>query len=374
MRQDYVGALISHTKAHFPVIEKEYEASLQREDIDPVLRISVKNFMENLRSALDYLARDIYDMVIRPVTNAGRQLDISRVMFPYGKDRKSFSAMINSRLPDLNSVNPAVFSLVEHVQPHRYGSSWLYDLCHIVNENKHNQLTPQTRKEGIPSYEVGPPGQKPSIVADAGAIRAREVVIDGKNAAFDPFTGLPLPSPGLQVNITRWVSFAFANTNIAVLPLLQTATREIETLAKKVYAALEIECPIHESGIYRARSIIFCERVETIPDSGQYTIIKVFDRVLWKGPFPADRKMAVVGLHSIREPGTYEFNLKVQYPNGFILNHDVPQKVTVNDRLGYGWVYLSWEYITFPMPGDYIFILDCDGQEYGRRILPVESL
>jgi hypothetical protein len=366
MRENDVHALICHAKANLPPIEREYAASLHRKSIDPVLRIEVKNLMENLRSSLDYLARDIYEGLGMSTP------DIIKVYFPYGKDRQDFMSSIGNRLPTLNAVNPNLFSIVESAQPHKCGSAWLYNLCRIVNDNKHNQLDAQTKTEQM-SYDVGLPGKEPNISADAGAVRAREVIIDGKLVPFDTTSWTPIPVPGLQTTITKWVSFHFTGTGVEVLPLLNTAISEIDSLAKKVYSALGIQYTVQDSGIYRAGHILFCESlIESV--GKQYTIVNVFDRVLWEGAFPAVRKMAVVGVHPVRQPGEYEFRLRVQSPTGQMLEHLAHPKITITDSIGYGWVYFTWEFIVFPISGDYVFILECNGREYGRRVLPVVSI
>ena len=64
MRKDQVDALTDHAKVDLAKIEKQYSNSLQKQTIAPTLQIDIKNFMENLRSALDYLAHDIYEQKI----------------------------------------------------------------------------------------------------------------------------------------------------------------------------------------------------------------------------------------------------------------------------------------------------------------------
>jgi hypothetical protein len=236
MRQDSVNALLSHAKADLAKIEEDYNASLQQKDIVPSLQIDIKNLMENLRSALDYMAHDIYEKIIRPVRNAKGQPEVSMIYFPYGKDKNDFKSAIGRSFPELDSISGTVFFLVERIQPHKCGNSWLYDFCSILNDNKHNSLTPQTRKERK-SYKIGPRRGKPAISAPAGAIKAPPgaIRIGDHPVIFDPNTEIPYPTPGLQVEVTTWISFLFTDTNVEVLPLLRLANKEIESLAKDLY-------------------------------------------------------------------------------------------------------------------------------------------
>lgn len=239
MRQDSVNALLSHAKAELFKIEEEYSASLQRKDIAPSLQIDIKNLMENLRSALEYIARDIYEKLIQTVRNAKSQPEVSNIYFPYGKDENDFKSAIGRNLPNLDSISAPVFSLIECIQPHKCGNSWLYDFCNIVNDNKHNSLTPQTRKERK-SYKVGLRGGKTAISAPAGAIKAppRAIRIGNQPVIFDPSTGIPYPTPGLQVEVTTWISFRFTDTKLEVLSLLKLAHKEIKSLAKDLYTLI----------------------------------------------------------------------------------------------------------------------------------------
>lgn len=52
--------LVSESKDTFLEIENAYQESLYQKSIHPKLLIKIKNFMENLRSALDFTAHGIF--------------------------------------------------------------------------------------------------------------------------------------------------------------------------------------------------------------------------------------------------------------------------------------------------------------------------
>jgi len=53
--------LISDSKETLKEIENAYQESLNQKTISPRLLIKTKNFMENLRSALDFTAHGLFD-------------------------------------------------------------------------------------------------------------------------------------------------------------------------------------------------------------------------------------------------------------------------------------------------------------------------
>lgn len=236
MRKADVNNLIRHTASDLIEIRSKYRNSLDIEAIDPLLKIDVKNVMENLRSVLDYIAHDIYDKIIRPQRIASGKPEVKYTHFPYGKDENRFKMSVTRNLPKLPTLSPPVFSLLESIQPHKSGKSWLYDFCTIVNQNKHDKLSAQ-RKKVQSSYTVGPRGGSPVISALAGAITAPPgaIRIGGKPVIFDSNTGIPFPSTGLDVKITRWVTFVFKDTHVEVIPLLEVSMKEIDQLSSEIY-------------------------------------------------------------------------------------------------------------------------------------------
>ncbi len=239
MRQESVNNLIQHVKSDLERIKTEYKASLQKQTIDPSLQIDIKNVMENLRSALDFMAHDIYDKIVYPDRVSSGEKQLNDIYFPYGKDENGFRSSIDRSLPKMSSLSPPIYLILERIQLHKCGNDWLYNFCTILNQNKHNTLSPQTRSVRQ-SYQVGLPGHGPSISAPAGAIKAPPgaIRIGNQPIIFNPRTGIPMQTPGLDVKVTTWVSFLFADTHIEVFPLLRLATNEIEKIASDIYSII----------------------------------------------------------------------------------------------------------------------------------------
>lgn len=58
---DDAKALVEHAANEISKLEQAYNNSLSQPSIQPTLKIEIKNTMENLRSALDFAARGLFD-------------------------------------------------------------------------------------------------------------------------------------------------------------------------------------------------------------------------------------------------------------------------------------------------------------------------
>src|SRR6266404_8407252 len=58
---DDAKELITHAKAELPKIRAAYESSLHAKAVSATLKVEIKNFVENLRSALDFAAHGLFD-------------------------------------------------------------------------------------------------------------------------------------------------------------------------------------------------------------------------------------------------------------------------------------------------------------------------
>jgi hypothetical protein len=201
-----------------------YEAALRNKSLD--LRVPVKNAMENLRSALDYMAHDIYEACCQPNRIANGLPNPKNIYFPYGRTKNDFKSGVGSSLPGLDTASLLVYELLLSIQPFTCGDNWLYELCCILNEKKHDRLTEQVRTETKTHTVQGPKGSvtipvnNPNIkvVSKPGAVKIFEVP-----AEFHEDGIHTTPSPDLKHIRTTWVGFTFAGTDVNVLGLLNKA-------------------------------------------------------------------------------------------------------------------------------------------------------
>ena len=194
--------------------------------------------MENLRSALDYMAHDIYESCCQTTRLASGKPEPRNIYFPYGRSEADFRSGVGSSLPGLDTLAPNVYSLIALIQPFQRGDNWLYDLCSILNEKKHDRLTPQKRLE-TETYTVSSKTGSVTIRVNdpSGYVRSvpGAVKIFGVPAQFTDQGIRTAPSDKLTHKRTKWVAFLFEGTNVNVLGLLNKAVPGISDLAKKLY-------------------------------------------------------------------------------------------------------------------------------------------
>jgi len=233
-----VLALIQETNKQYEEVIGLYDKALRDKSLD--IRIKVKNLMENLRSILDYTARDIYESACRPHREKLNKPNPRNIYFPYGRYEEDFKSSITNSLPDLEVLCQPIYKIIKEVQPFVSSNPWICDLCTINNENKHDRLIPQTRDE-VETYTVeGNQGSVSVIVnnpnvqvtSQPGAVR-----IFGVPAQFTP-EGIKTAPSNLKHKRTFWVSFVFEGTSINVLALLKIAVPKVEALVTSIYIEL----------------------------------------------------------------------------------------------------------------------------------------
>jgi hypothetical protein len=234
-RSDVESILIAATQQH-GAVRQDYERALQDKSLD--LRVPVKNLMENLRSALDYMAHDIYESCCQSARVASGQPDPKAIYFPYGKTEADFKGGVGSYLPGLATHAPDIYKILLSIQPFVCGDTWLYDLCAILNEKKHDRLKAQERLESE-TYTVESqhgsvtiPVNNPNVTVTSppGAVK-----IFGVPAEFGRDGIRTAPSDALKHKRTKWVAFTFEGTNVNVINLLDKATAGIRNLAEELY-------------------------------------------------------------------------------------------------------------------------------------------
>jgi hypothetical protein len=60
-RETSIKALIKKCDDSLSELSKDYQSSLDQKHISEELKVDIKNILENLKSCLDYLAKDIHD-------------------------------------------------------------------------------------------------------------------------------------------------------------------------------------------------------------------------------------------------------------------------------------------------------------------------
>ncbi|MBW7988685.1 MAG: hypothetical protein FVQ84_01500 [Planctomycetes bacterium] len=238
-RKSDVNTIIAAATEQYEIVRKEYDCALQEQSLD--LRVPVKNLMENLRSSLDYMAHDIYEACCQSSRATAGKSDPRNIYFPYGRTKADFQSGIGSSLPDLASNNRGVYDLIASIQPFRCNDTWLYDLCSILNEKKHDKLKAQERSEteiytvesehGSVSTIVNNPNVK--ITSMPGAVK-----IFGVPAEFTSNGIRTAPSDKLAHKRTKWIAFTFEGADVNVIGMLDKAVTGIIDFANRLYTLI----------------------------------------------------------------------------------------------------------------------------------------
>lgn len=228
-RKDDIGALLKSIDCRYDEIENAYNQALQEKEIPSDLKLKIKNFFDDARSILDYLAHDIAEKLnIAPC----------KIYFPIVRkngDITSFNGFVGRHLTGLEGLNKALFDYIESIQPYKQGMSWLADFSEISNNNKHQRLTPQKRTESVRIKSTHAGGG--SVAWDPSSVRfGSGVFING--APVDPATQMPVPTANTTVTKEIWVSFLF-DESINALGLIKKIRDEFPKIVSKTYGILE---------------------------------------------------------------------------------------------------------------------------------------
>jgi len=216
-----IDALLKRVAADVAAVRPAYEASLHEKNVRDDLRVAIKNIFENLRSCVDYMAQDIFD------THCKSSPKPDKLYFPIRKSAQDFAAVVAKAFPGLSAASPAVYALVEGVQPYR--NPWLGQFNQLNNHNKHQDLVEQTRTE---ARQVTVSRQSGSVSWGPGVTFGRGVSVMG--VPIDPTTQLPVPNAAVATSVTTWVDFRFAEVDVSVVHFVEQSVREVSSLYQEL--------------------------------------------------------------------------------------------------------------------------------------------
>lgn len=238
-RKNDVNTILAAAKEQYESIRKDYDRALRNQSLD--LRVPVKNLMENLRSALDYMAHDIYEACCQAARSAAGKSDPHNIKFPYGRTEADFRSAVGSSLPGLDISAPVVYDLITSMQPFRCGDTWLYDFCSILNEKKHDKLKAQVRSEAE-TYTIESDSGTVTIPINRPSMRISSipgvVKIFGVPAEFTNDGIRTAPSEKIKHKRTKWVAFFFEGSDVNVIGLLDKSVAGIMDLARRLYSEI----------------------------------------------------------------------------------------------------------------------------------------
>ena len=244
-RFEQAKALVQEVTNRLPEIEKSYNDSLAKRNIDVALQVGIKGIIDNLRSALDYVAYELYDRFGAKTGNA-------KVYFPIASreaKQTDFKSLVGKNIPNLPERYPDIVSVFESFQYFTSSdNSWLPDLAILAIENKHKNFSPQVRKEtrelriqsGGSAVSIGE-GSRIQIGSNA-MIQIGGMVIPG-GQTIGPGSP-PLQYGSGKVEDITWVSFEFTDIGQPVLPFLKKSTDGVAKIIETIHGKIGVTKPI----------------------------------------------------------------------------------------------------------------------------------
>lgn len=220
-----IHALLRYADEQQKEVSDEYSKYLDG-DIPPCLQIRVKNYFENARSLLDYIASDICVGVLG--LDKGH-----KCYFPTrSRSEEELGRYCQKHFPGIEVVAPDIYEALVSVQPfHGNGLAALVKLSEYTNENKHRDLTVQRMIE-----EPHQPFR--FLVVRHGETATKSDGCEGYLVADetrqDPFLGgdYVLGNIGKIIEVNpkafRYLSFKFAETGDDVIVTLMTIQWAVE--------------------------------------------------------------------------------------------------------------------------------------------------
>lgn len=221
-RQADITALLAKAEQQFHSIMKEYNSSLHEQAIAAPLRVDIKNYCENLRSVLDYLAHGIRE---KYCPNANPK---DRFYFPILPDATQFTSQTAKWFPGLQTMAAVAWAELEKCQPYQPGYAWLGTFNKVNNENKHGALVAQTRQEVESRVQADISGGGSVSWNPSGVRFGSGVWIGG--VPVNPSTQMPVPDRRLKVTKTVWVDFHFDGIGVSAISLMQEALEGVKAI------------------------------------------------------------------------------------------------------------------------------------------------
>jgi hypothetical protein len=212
-----IEALLRKSRAGLVDVKSGYDLSLNQKHISEDLKVDIKNVFENLRSCLDYLAKDIFE------THCLASKPSNKLYFPIRSTPKEFNQALQKDYPNLQVSSQAIVNVLENVQPYR--DPWLGQFNQLNNNNKHQDLVEQTRTESrrvTVSREDGAVSWGPEVTFGGG--------VSVMGVPIDPSTQMPVPNNVAHTEVTTWVDFHLKDNGQSVLPFIETSLLKVEKI------------------------------------------------------------------------------------------------------------------------------------------------
>ncbi|MBU1894210.1 MAG: hypothetical protein KJ983_00150 [Candidatus Omnitrophica bacterium] len=219
-----IAALLQKSEKQLGTIKDSYNQSLTKKEVSEELKVDIKNFFENLRSALDFLAHAIHDKYV----SCGRRHNI---YFPVRGNFNGFRNAVRQSLHDLEAKQPQIYEIIKRTQPYYSEENiWISNFFKLCNLKKHVALTEQTKVE---RHEVRVSAKGNIVGWDPNSVTyGQGVSILG--SPVNPKTQMPEPHPDHKIDNIIWVGFIFDEIKEDALPFMEKVLDKVKIIISNI--------------------------------------------------------------------------------------------------------------------------------------------
>lgn len=223
-----VHILLRKIDEHLDEVRDHYEEDLASKELSDELVYAIRAVIQDCQSALDWTAA----AVKKQCGGKGKW----KPYFPLVSELKAFPAAMEKQIPGLIESHPDVAKAFRRHQPYRRGKAELGYLHKLARVEKHEDFTPQTKKE-TRRIDVSGPGSSVSFTPWDGE-QGMQVAPGAKmwmnGVEVDPQTFQPLGGGPKPYTETIYVDWRFVDPAVPVLPTLEALGRLVASAVKDV--------------------------------------------------------------------------------------------------------------------------------------------
>ena len=237
MHQDIISQ-IGRAKVLLSDLEISCEKDLSAKMVSEKTKNLTQEVLLKMKHVLDQTLYRFFEKHIAHKLSA-REKSAARIYFPVVNKKEELKSVLGrGKMGSLQIDYPDVFNFLDSVQPYNNGFLWLRYLADFSRE-KHIRLTPQTKTKAK-RMTVSKENISVSIPLDDPKFSIQQskncrVSIGGVPVRFTNQGIVPL-APGLNTEITTWVSFQFEGTNINALWLCKETVNKGEKIIEQLFS------------------------------------------------------------------------------------------------------------------------------------------
>ena len=232
--------LIYYSKAEFNFLKVEYARCTEHKRITSDLPIKIKNFLKNLRTALDFCAHGLYEKF------GDRTKPPGNISFPYawiGATETEFDKKFEICLPGIKSSRPNIHELLNSYQYYYSPENiWLPQMMEWANEDMHGKLIFQSGDEvdqlvidtGVPDNKLFIRGEGMIEMGENTIISSKYGSISGEQTINLKTSMLENTQGNVKAEMNLRTAIYFESTNEEVISFLNTVLDRVSSISTEL--------------------------------------------------------------------------------------------------------------------------------------------